>query len=251
MVWGALLGGLGTTAAAWGGTALLDGLQIHPFDPIIQGIKGAIPKTEATLDEENGTITTKEGRTYGIDSPQAMDWFGLNSAKFAERKAARAKEAKLGKLERKLEQRDADATTFTHSTIKEGQNIARGTLANARHNTNVTAGVTTRGQDITRDLGVRTIQSNEDLQESQHKFDQPMQQAQIEAIRGNLRIADRNTTINERNANWNMAQQDYGNRVQYALANNALDNQQRNEFMGALANLADALVPTNINIRRR
>jgi hypothetical protein len=250
-MWGALLTGLGTTAATMGGGAMLNGLGIHPMDPLVQGIKGAIPKTKATLDPETGAITTEDGRSYGIDSPQAREWFGMDAGKFADWKDRKAKEKKASAITAELKARDASNTAFTRSTITENQNIARGTLNNQRYGMNLTADVARESQKSAAQVALEGLKTQIKMQSNQHQFDQPMQQAQIAGITGNLDIANRQQSANEKVQNWNMAQEDYRNRVQYALASNALDNQPRSEFIAALSELAGALVPTNINIRRR
>jgi hypothetical protein len=249
-MWGALLTGLGTTAATMGGGAMLNGLGIHPMDPLVQGIKGAIPKTKATLDPETGAITTEDGRSYGIDSPQAREWFGMDAGKFADWKDRKAKEAKAGRIENELKQDRNETRAFNRDVIRTNQGIQQATVANQRYGIDVTADVARTGQKSAAEVALAGLRTQLEVQANQHQFDQPMQKAQIAGITGNLDIANRQQSANEKVQNWNMAQEDYRNRVQYALASNALDNQPRSEFIAALSELAGALAPS-INIRRR
>ena len=244
MVWGALLGGLGTTVAAMGGGAMLDGLGIHPLDSVVQGVKGFIPKDEAVMDEETGTIRMKKsGNTYGIDSDQAMEWFGMNGAKFAERKATRAKDAKAGALQGRLENQYKDNRDFARRTVEENRGIQRETIR-------TNADLTREGNRTTLQMAREGLESAMNLQRDSQEYNKPMQAAQILGITGNLDIAGRQQNANEKMQKWNMETDKYKYDVQHALANNVLDNQPRIDFIEALRELGGALAPS-INIRRR
>ena len=240
---GSLLGGAAATAAATFGTTMLNGLGIHPFDPIVQGIKGAIPKTKATMNEETGAITTKDGRSYSIDSDQAMEWFGMNGEKFAERKATRAKEGKAAALQGRLENQYKDNRNFARRTVEENRGIQRETIR-------TNADLTREGNRTTLQMAREGLESAMNLQRDSQEYNKPMQAAQILGITGNLDIAGRQQNANEKMQKWNMETDKYKYDVQYALANNVLDNQPRIDFIEALRELGGALAPS-INIRRR